>query len=126
LTPLKDLGINLLKHDISKPINENMNYKFDVVFAFDVLEYVEALEAAIENIGKLLKPNGLLIATLRWKENMADNYGICPFVIMYSTGGVTSIPFTSWATSLRCLKKNSISLNLTLYFWELKENLWRF
>jgi len=78
LMPLKDLGINLLKHDISKPINENMNCRFDVVFALDVLEHVEALEAAIENIGKLLKPNGLLIATLPWKENMADNYVICP------------------------------------------------
>ena len=48
LTSLKDLGINLLKHDISKPINENMNCRFDVVFALDVLEHVEALEEAIE------------------------------------------------------------------------------
>ena len=78
LAHLKDLGIDLLKHDISRPINKDMLQRFDVVFALDVLEHVEALENAIENISKLLKPNGLLIATVPWKENLADNMVMCP------------------------------------------------
>ena len=80
LAALKDrLGIDLLKHDISKPINEDMWQRFDVVFALDVLEHIEDLEKAIENINRLLKPNGLLIATLPWMENLADNMVMCPF-----------------------------------------------
>jgi SAM-dependent methyltransferase len=80
LVVLKDrVGIDLVKHDISKPINGDMLQRFDVVFALDVLEHIEALEKAIENINKLLKPNGLLIATVPWKENLADSMVMCPF-----------------------------------------------
>jgi 2-polyprenyl-3-methyl-5-hydroxy-6-metoxy-1,4-benzoquinol methylase len=81
LMRLKDLGIDLIKHDISKPVDKNLIQRFDVVFALDVLEHVEALEEAIGNIGnigRLLKPNGLLIATVPWKENLADNMVMCP------------------------------------------------
>jgi 2-polyprenyl-3-methyl-5-hydroxy-6-metoxy-1,4-benzoquinol methylase len=75
---LKGLGINLLKHDISKPITGDMLQSFDIIFALDVLEHIEALEKAIENINRLLKPGGVLIATVPWKENLADNMVMCP------------------------------------------------
>ncbi len=72
------IEVSLLQHDISQPIDDFEN-SFGAIFALDLLEHVEALQKAIENIVKLLKQNGLLIATLPWKENFADNMVICPF-----------------------------------------------
>jgi SAM-dependent methyltransferase len=120
LAPLKDRGwIDLLKHDISSPINENMLQRFDVVFALDVLEHIEALECAIENINKLLKPNGLLIATLPWKENLADNMVMCPFChhAFHRRGHFHSFHFKSDLTkmlgkSFKIVEIDSVSLEV--------------
>jgi SAM-dependent methyltransferase len=53
--------------------------RFDIVFALDVLEHVKDLDKAIENIYKLLKPYGFLIATVPLRENLTDNMVVCPF-----------------------------------------------
>lgn len=79
LSRFKSYGIDLIKHDISKPVNEDLVQRFDIVFALDVLEHIKDLDKAIENIHKLLKPYGFLIATVPWKENLADKIVICPF-----------------------------------------------
>jgi len=79
LSRFKVYGIDLIKHDISKPVNEDLAQRFDVIFALDVLEHVKDLDRAIENIHKLLKPYGFLIATVPWKENLTDNMVMCPF-----------------------------------------------
>jgi SAM-dependent methyltransferase len=71
------LEIRLWQHDISKPL-DNLKDSFDGIFAFDVLEHIESLDKAVENIAKLLKPEGFLVATLPWKENLDDNMVICP------------------------------------------------
>jgi len=79
LLRFKVYGIDLIKHDISKPVNEDLVQRFDVVFALDVLEHVKDLDKAIENIHKLLKPYGFLIVTVPWKENLTDSMVMCPF-----------------------------------------------
>lgn len=72
----ENLKINLLKHDISIPLDyENT---FDAIFCLDILEHVKDLEKAIENIKKILKNGGILVATLPWKENLDNNMVICP------------------------------------------------
>lgn len=50
------LEISLLQHDISEPID--LENAFDAVFCLDLLEHIENLEKAIENIKKILKPGG--------------------------------------------------------------------
>jgi SAM-dependent methyltransferase len=71
------LEIRLRQHDISEPIAD-LKDSFEAIFALDVLEHVEALDKAVGNIAKLLKPEGFLVATLPWKENLDDNMMICP------------------------------------------------
>lgn len=68
--------ISLLQHDISKPID--LADAFDAVFCLDVLEHIEALERAIENIKKNMRLGGILVGTLPWKENQDGNMVICP------------------------------------------------
>ena len=70
------LEIGLLQQDISKSVDLKDN--FEVVFCLDILEHVEHLGEAIKNIKKILKPGGVLIATLPWKENMDNNMVACP------------------------------------------------
>ena len=71
--------INLLQCDISDSIDEEK--VFDVVFCLDLLEHIEGegLKRAINNVKKLLKERGLLIATLPWKETLAKRMVMCPF-----------------------------------------------
>ena len=105
LSRLKTLGIDLIRHDISRPINEDIVQRFDVVFALDVLEHIEALDKAIENIYKLLKPNGFLVATVPWKENIVDNMVMCPFCghVFHRVGHIHS--FHSMSDVTRMLGK---------------------
>ena len=105
LSRFKGYGIDLIKHDISKPINEDLVQRFDVVFALDMLEHVEALDKAIENIYKLLKPNGFLIATVPWKENIVDNMVMRSFCrhVFHRVGHIH--PFHSMSDVTRMLGK---------------------
>ncbi|MEO5499664.1 MAG: class I SAM-dependent methyltransferase [Candidatus Saccharimonadales bacterium] len=43
--------------------NFDSKKKFDVIFAFEVLEHIENPSEVIETIGKLLKPNGVFCGT---------------------------------------------------------------
>jgi len=70
------LEIDLLEHDISKPID--LENAFDAVFCLDVLEHVEKIEKAIENTKQILKNGGILVATLPWKEILDNNMVMCP------------------------------------------------
>lgn len=71
------LEISLLQHDISEPLDDREN-TFDAVFCLDILEHIENLEKAVENIKRILKSVGILVATLPWKENLESNMVICP------------------------------------------------
>ncbi len=71
-------NIKLLCHNISEPLDsEEM---FDVIYCLDVLEHLEGegLQKAMDNIKRILKQKGLIIATLPWKENLSDRMVICP------------------------------------------------
>ena len=71
-----DLEISLLRQDISRPTD--LKDAFETVFCLDILEHVEHLGEAIKNIKKILKPSGVLIATLPWKENLDSSMVVCP------------------------------------------------
>lgn len=70
------LEINLLQYDISE--STDLEDAFDAVFCLDLLEHIENLGRAIENIKRILKMRGILVATLPWKENLDSNMAICP------------------------------------------------
>jgi len=70
------IAINLLIYDLSKPFI--LSKKFDAVFCLDVIEHVSDLENAIKNIKQILRPGGILVATLPWKENIDVNMVVCP------------------------------------------------
>jgi len=70
------ININLLEQDISEPIS--VENAFDVVFCLDVLEHVDEIKEAILNIKNILKNQGILVATLPWKENLDKGMVICP------------------------------------------------
>ena len=70
------LEIGLLQQDISKPTD--LEGAFEAIFCLDILEHVEHLGEAIKNIKKILKPGGVLIATLPWKENLDNSMVVCP------------------------------------------------
>jgi len=70
------LEISLLQHDMSQPIDyENA---FTAVFCLDSLEHIEDLGKAIASIKRMLKPGGILVATLPLKENFTRNLVMCP------------------------------------------------
>jgi len=52
--------------------------RYDLVTCFDVLEHIPDLNAAVENIEKMLSDNGLLVATIPFQENMDESRVICP------------------------------------------------
>lgn len=52
--------------------------KFNNVYCLDILEHVEDITKAVDNIHKMLTDEGNLIITLPWKENFGVNLVICP------------------------------------------------
>lgn len=70
--------IELLHADIAhSKIGEN---KYDCVTCFDVLEHIpgEVKDKAIQNIAESLKPEGVLIGTLPFRERLEDVMVVCP------------------------------------------------
>lgn len=59
----KELGFEGYVHNINSPLPASWNESFDVVWAADVLEHLESPQAAIRSIYKVLKNQGILIAT---------------------------------------------------------------
>ena len=69
--------VKLFVHDVTVPLNDYES-SFDIVFALNLLEHIKNIGKAIENIAMILKPKGLLVASLPWKEDLADNMVVCP------------------------------------------------
>ncbi len=63
---------------VNNQLVESFVDQFDIVVAWHVLSYNqhESLNAAIERIGRYLKPGGLLITTLATREDISFIYGI--------------------------------------------------
>lgn len=60
------------------PFNSNF---FDKVIMTEVLEHLdnESLDNSLSEIYRILKPNGLLIGTVPFRENLASNIVYCPY-----------------------------------------------
>lgn len=52
----------------------------DVVICTEVLEHLmpDSMEAGLREIRRILVPGGVLIGTVPWRENLADNEVFCP------------------------------------------------
>lgn len=55
-------GINFIKHDCNNGLPD-FNFKFDIIFAGEVIEHIIDDEKFVENIYKLLNENGLFVLT---------------------------------------------------------------
>lgn len=75
---LKKKGVIVSKGSITN-INFG-NKKFDIIFAFEVLEHLsdKDLEKGIEEVYKYLKKGGYFIATTPYKENLREGEIMCP------------------------------------------------
>ena len=85
LDPSKNVVNELSKFGITSKVGliESMpfsNDKFDCVIASEVIEHipVENLQISIEEISRVLKPNGILLTTVPFNELLTDNKTLCP------------------------------------------------
>jgi len=71
-------GPKVIKGDISKMPFENK--KFDTVFATEVIEHLsnDILDNGLKEIARVLKPGGILIATIPYREDIKQNMVVCP------------------------------------------------
>ena len=54
----------MIVHDITRPLPMAAGHLFDVVISWQVLEHVKPLRAALDNLGRVLRPGGMLISQL--------------------------------------------------------------
>ena len=59
------------------PVNSD---SVDVVICTEVLEHLlpDSMESGLKEIRRILVPGGVLIGTVPWRENLADNQVFCP------------------------------------------------
>jgi len=75
---LREQGISARVGSIAAiPYEDNF---FEVVFCSEVLEHLSAddLRAGVREIGRVLKPGGVLIGTVPYQENLLSNTAVCP------------------------------------------------
>jgi len=72
-------GVRFLQADIADPAGFDLE-THDAVFCLDVLEHISEDEyrRAVENLGRLLRPGGLLIGTFPYRENLDESMVRCP------------------------------------------------
>jgi 2-polyprenyl-3-methyl-5-hydroxy-6-metoxy-1,4-benzoquinol methylase len=73
--------VHFVFEDIYKYIEDILfvNIKYDVIFAFEVLEHFENQKFVIESIKKLLKQNGIFIGTVPIQPDCKNIQHISPF-----------------------------------------------
>src|SRR5437879_9749369 len=60
------------------PVNSD---SVDIVICTEVLEHLlpGSMESGLKEIRRILVPGGILIGTVPWRENLADNQIVCPY-----------------------------------------------